>query len=802
MHPDKSLQNFLTIAEKHKYVDFNEAETRSKIIDSVLKNCLGWDEDDIAREDHVISGYTDYQLRVNKTVRLVIEAKRSGLYFDIPNDHTHRKYKLDGVLSKIEPLNKAIQQVQSYCSDIGCKHCIVTNGYQFIVFTGIMIGRPWKTGEAVCFHSHQDIIDNYHYFYNMLYKDNVASGRLAKHLDKNRTEKSFRIALNNLNDVDAKWARNPLYTYINPLARFIFSELLDNAKIAVLQRCYITQKATKELMDELDGLFVDTPPIASKQFPIHEVVDKRDDAGSFGKKMGELTYRTTGGSILLLMGGIGAGKSTFLHRYFKILIGNKPNVVHFIVDFRKASIDVDVIETFICESVMNIWNSDYKSKSTQLECFDRLIDRECDCIKQARLLIKCLKEYNYSIVLVVDNVDQQPRTYQESLFLTSNSLMEALNIIVIVSLREETFMQSMRIGVFDAFNIPKFHIPSPNMLGMLKERIRYTLWVLKVENQNSLASTSPFKYEEDIRQKLEMYFDILLSSLDKSNTQSKEIIRILDNVSCGNMRSALEMFCGFIQSGNTDIQNIFDVVNNQKDCKYQISSHQMIKSIMLRNNRYFNDSDSIVLNVFDFDPTISESHFNSLRVLKYLQDRENRKSALQVKGYVDINEMINAADEVLINRDVVFSCLKRLVEYGLVELDTLLKDEVRNASFAKVTIMGKFYLRYLINQFVYQDLITLSTPISDNTLYNLIIKTTPNQDLPTRMNRTERFASYLKAEEIEEHLINPEYAYYDFTSSRFMETIECSVQEQLSQIGERLQRRTWTHRRRRITLRT
>jgi GTPase SAR1 family protein len=789
MHPDVSLQKFVDIRNEFSGIDFSETDTRVKIIDRILKECLKWSENDIKREDHVNCGYTDYQLRIGNATRLVIEAKKSGVYFDLPSGHSHRKYKLDGVIAKIEPLYKAIIQVQSYCIDIGCKHCIVTNGYQFIVFSAITIGKSWRSGEAICFHSYQDIIDNYSYFFNLFYRENVASGNLAKHLDQNRTEKSFRIALNNIHDADAKWARNPLYTFINPLARFIFSELLDNAQVAILQRCYITQKATKELVDELDGLFVDTTPIVANQFPIQEVVDKKDDAGSFGKKISELTYRYSGSHILLLMGGIGAGKSTFLHRYFKILLGDNTQVIHFIIDFRKASINTDIIEKFISDTIMSIWESDYKAKTHQLESINNMIEPTPESVIKVRSLITILKENNYSVVLVVDNVDQHPRVYQESLFLISNSIMEALDIIVIVSLREETFMQSMRIGVFDAFNIPKFHIPSPNMLSMLKERISYTLSVLDENYQKSLPDRSCFRYDDDTRKKLELYFDILLKSLDKSNNQSKEIIRILDNVSCGNMRSALEMFCGFIQSGNTDVQNIFNVVENQIGCQYQISSHQMIKSIMLGNDRYFSDANSKVLNIFDFDITISESHFNSLRILKYLQDRENRKSALHVRGYVDINEIINAADEVLISKDVVFSCLGRLVEYNLTELDSLSQEEVRNASFVKITIMGKFYLRYLIHQFVYQDLISLSTPISDNTLYNYVIKTTPILDLAVRMNKTRRFVQYLRKEEDEEHLANPEYAYYEFTNTRFMETIEHNIFNQLSHIEEKQKKR-------------
>lgn len=555
----------------------------------------------------------------------------------------------------------------------------------------------------------------------------------------------------------------------------------------------MTQRATKELLSELDDLFIDANPVVARQFPIHEIADSEKGAGAFGKKIGELTYKYSGGYIMLLIGGIGAGKSTFLYRYFKILLKGTKDVVYFITDFRKAAIDTCNIEPFIFQTILDIWSIDYADKHDEFSEINKRLDTATDLKAKLKSLIDDLHALKKNIVLVIDNVDQQPREYQEKLFLVSNSIMDTFKIIVIVSLREETFMQSMRIGVFDAFNIPKFHIPSPNMLSMLRKRIEVTLSILDKECQETLSNSSIVKYEEEIRVKLEMYFKILLGSLDKSNTQSKAIIRILDNVSCGNMRLALEMFRDFVQSGNTDIQTIFNVVETNEFRLYQISAHQMIKSIMLGDNRYFYDSRSIVLNVFDFDTTISDSHMNSLRILRYLHERENRKSAFQIRGFIDINEILNAADDVLISKDVVCSSIGRLVEYGLAELDTLSKTDLQNASYVKITITGKFYLRYLVHELIYFDLISVSTPISDSNLFRYLIRKITNVDLRNRNQKARMFVDYLKAAEDEEHTLHPEYAYYEFTSYRFMPLIQKHIIKQIDNINDRQRTRYYNY---------
>lgn len=62
----------------------NEADTRLKIIDEILFNCLGWDKDKVTVESHVHDGYVDYKLGTQGH-RFIIEAKKVGRSFQFPN---------------------------------------------------------------------------------------------------------------------------------------------------------------------------------------------------------------------------------------------------------------------------------------------------------------------------------------------------------------------------------------------------------------------------------------------------------------------------------------------------------------------------------------------------------------------------------------------------------------------------------------------------------------------------------------------------------------------------------------------
>ena len=58
VHFDEFVNNY----ETYKSLNMSESDTRSKLIDTVLIDVLGWNEADIRREGHVDSGYFDYKI--------------------------------------------------------------------------------------------------------------------------------------------------------------------------------------------------------------------------------------------------------------------------------------------------------------------------------------------------------------------------------------------------------------------------------------------------------------------------------------------------------------------------------------------------------------------------------------------------------------------------------------------------------------------------------------------------------------------------------------------------------------------
>ncbi|WP_138708213.1 hypothetical protein [Desulfocurvibacter africanus] len=758
-HPDEAYSRIQRIFDHYKDVDFNEADTRIKLIDSVLKECLGWKEDDISREEHNESGFIDYRIHADGVSRIIIEAKKTGDYFEVPISFNSRRYKISASISSVKNLIKAIRQARSYCDDIGCKFGCVTNGKQYVIFSAISVGRPWIDGDCIVFNSLRDIIDNFNLFWNLLSKDSIINGLLGEYLEKGKSDLKFQKVIDLLHNPDEAWLRNQLYTYIQPIADFAFNEMIDEARAEILKECYIEER-TRHTQKNIDSYFRDKLPHFAEQYAIMDADCPEGREGFFNSVAYSKSPASQGG-IVVLLGGVGAGKSTFIHRYYRFILSGYEKFLWFYMDFRTNVPSGAEVEAFIFDNIYKKWEQDYSKKLNELFILPKIPDDKHALKDYFGNVFNMLKKHGYTISVVFDNIDQHSTELQEHIFLYSSHLSSFFKAIVLVSMRENTFLTSTREGVFDAFNVPKFHISSPNFINLILKRLNFAIDFLRSGDYNYIIHTMPKDKLDDVID----YFSILKESFTSKNKQSEKLINFINNISVGNMREALRMFTNFIISGHT---NITEVLHKKRiQGAYQIAFHQMIKSVLLGDRRYYDQDRSNILNVYDFDPSISDSHSNILRLLSYLYEKRYSQNKIG-RGYISINELFSVAESALITRRVISDCLIRMASYNLIEFDNLSKSSIEKASYAKITHCGIFYLTDLCHQFAYLDLVSIDTPIHDFELVKSIYADVGDTSLKNRIARANDFVVYLKESEEQEFKRHPELTFNEFAKNRFL----------------------------------
>jgi hypothetical protein len=371
-----------------------------------------------------------------------------------------------------------------------------------------------------------------------------------------------------------------------------------------------------------------------------------------------------------------------------------------------------------------------------------------------RLLRLCVSTRKVGIVLFIDNVDQLPPAYQSQIFLLAQRVTRTIGAVTIAALREESYYTVSMQRTFTAYTTRKFHIASPRFRQLIGKRIEYALNVL---NRNPTEVREILSSGMDLHQKpLAEFLKIVEFSIFEQN---RNIARFIESICFGNMRLALQMFATFLTSGVTDVDKMLRIY--QREGAYFVAFHEFIKSVMLGDRRYYSESGSPIMNVFDCGSERNSSHFTGIRILRILLEHRGEYTP-QGQGYLDVGAIVMRFEDVFDNREDVVRTLNRLVARQLVETNTRSTENIAGASHVRITSAGWYYQRYLVSSFPYLDLVLQDTPLNSAALEaNLrdamwsVDNLSDRDDLKiermqVRFDRVNRFLEYLSYEEEKE----------------------------------------------------
>ena len=363
------FQNFLVHFEKLKQQDISESDTRSKIIDGIFIDILGWHIDDFQREGHVDSGYYDYKLSIPGFLS-IIEAKKQFVDFILPLNT--KKTSINSIFKENE---EVIKQIRNYTTDTGIDFGIITNGHQFIIGQFVNHnGKPWKNNQVLLFNGFTEIGNRFVEFYNNLAKKSIIHNGGFEFLQLDFDEKPQKI-ISTLIDRDKEIVRNTISSNIAPLIDMIFGEIFNDAiedNKEFIQECFVENKETIKNRDELNRLFCDNPP------DLNEVNKARNLESIVFQLENEITTipiiakETAPPKPIIIVGTKGAGKTTFINYLFKNKLSNDTLKIHpyVYVDFIKyykedKTIDTEKITDDILESLYDNY-SDLKLHSSNV----------------------------------------------------------------------------------------------------------------------------------------------------------------------------------------------------------------------------------------------------------------------------------------------------------------------------------------------------------------------------------------------------------------------------------------------------
>lgn len=788
------LKTALNDAKQLDLQFLSEADVRAKLIDPLFVRALGWPEEQIRRERHTTAGeFIDYECGKPSSY-FVIEAKKAQAAFRLPTLTHRRTFAIAGLIAGDRALGEALDQAATYCFDEGITYAVVTNGVQLLVFRAMRTDRPWRKGEALVYRSPEELVEHFYELWDVLSYPAVRARSLDSFFaPPDESPKQLRSVISTIQNADERLVRNQLNGELIPVIAAAFDDLTDDTHARALEQCYVHSHELQPVADEFILTIRDLPP-KYLDGQVEQLAVRRGGDDGFARAIQDLAQRRRRGAVLVLLGGVGAGKTTFLKqvqvKYCRKVIAESGS--YFYIDFRGAP-RTPPFESFVFEILRQQLNIDplthqllgghatepnagpllrnpgvlaelFREELTSIDGMGQVTGATADQIatqKLARLsnaasqdeeivkrVLRRFESAGRFILIALDNADQHELDYQLKIFLFAQHLAATTGANIICALREEKFYLASQRGAFNAFYTHKFHIPSPRVKDLLAQRLHYALAHL----DEILDGVDPARVD-DLRIFLNVVWSGCVGRYGASG--SSDIVMLLERTCMGNMRRALTMFRRFLRSGNTDVRKIIAIAreNARRSVPYLIPFHEFTKSVMLDDRLYYREgeTDDEILNLFATSGAQPNSHFTALRILSFLMDSSEVRSASGI-GFVEWERIVRMHDDTFGDgRDARYH-LERLLYRSLIEADTgVIAPEGRSAldhcRAVRATPSGEYYLTYLARVFAYLDLVWIDTPLADAAVFARLRDLVSWSDKESRFERVDAFLDYLAAAE-------------------------------------------------------
>lgn len=745
--------------------DSNEADTRFQVIDRLLVDVLGWPRQAVKTERHTETGYIDY-LVGSAGSQFVVEAKRTGRYFELPVGNGSSVVPIKSLTSgsaEGKELHKALEQAARYAQERGVSVACVFNGHQLVAFLASRTdGLAPLDGRAMIFPSAETMYDDFLVLWNHLSPDGVAGRGLHKLLQTGMPlppePLSYRLA-----DYPGNQRRNQLQTSLQIMGELFLGDLEDSKELheEFLRTCYATSGALSQYAE------VSRQILASRYELLESLAPgSTTEASRKGEIASGLTADVMQAALsnrpIILLGDVGSGKSTFIDRLVNVdakdVLGDSLSIY---VDFG-AGANFNTLNEHVLESCVAQLRDKYDINVLAASFAENVLRRELkyfdespagayktlDAARYAVARVEFLqgemadrsaylgkafdwlnRSWHRQVVIFLDNVDQRDPQDQNSVFLISNELAQTWPATVFVSLRPETFYASQRDGAISGYYPRVFTISPPRADVMLKRRIDFALDQLR---DTGRLRSFPANVSID-SESLELFLQVLRDNLG-SNAM---FIRMIDNMAGGNMRLALRFVTDFIGSGHVDTQKIIDI--QRRFGSYTIPEHEFLRSLMFGDNRYYSPDFSPVPNLWRVARKDPKEHFLLPILLAFVQKTGEVDAE---HGYVAAEGVYENIQSLGFEATQITDAIDYAVQFRLLE-SSRRYGRLAHEEVFRITTSGAYAYRVLAKRFTYLDGVTVDIPVLDDDLRRRVVDV---WQLPDRLARAELMVDYLDSE--------------------------------------------------------
>ena len=490
----------------------NESDTRLKILDRILFEVLGWKHEAVLTEPSTASGYIDYLFTIGeRRAAMVIEAKKVGVLKPASKSNELMHVAVSGPV--VKPLLSGIKQAMRYATENGVAVAAVTDGSAWLFFKASRTdGKPPLGGKGVLFPSLKAVQENFAKFAELLGPTAVIDRRHLAHLNEAEgltvaeAEQQFFV----LDPSDARMRqRDPLASDAALLFSQFFSRLSDEQDREMLRDCFVETSESRKADIELEKII---------QRVLSNITSINTGQGGALQAELERTIASQRSETVLLIGNKGAGKSTFVDRFFHQALplrlrekcavvridleayhGDPKGIVSWaiiqlrtILEKRVCASDPPAYEELqgICFSEYQRWSVGSRKHlyETDKNEFKNQFGihmeerREKYPDEYVRMLLDWASRGHQKLpCLIFDNTDQFLPEIQDMVYQLAHSYESAAPVFNIVPITDRTVWQLSKAGALQSYSSRSFYLPVPDAKEIISRRVDFLRLKIKGE---------------------------------------------------------------------------------------------------------------------------------------------------------------------------------------------------------------------------------------------------------------------------------------------------------------------------------
>ena len=745
-----------------------EADTRLKVIDRILLGVLLWPYDQVQTEPATPSGFADYACHVRHRTRMILEAKRDGRSLGLQGRQPGRAYKLSGGVFNADAAKEGIAQAIRYCGDKNAELACVTNGQEWVIFRGNRLGDGTDTrdGVAFVFPDLDAVQEQFNLFYSLMSYESATMFSYRPYFQEAEGQ-PIRLSIFHKSLYQAGSARflpgGALSVDIDKVMQSFFRRLTGDQDPDLLHACFVETneshhadaqlaRIAENIVDRIQQL--DT----SNADALTQLIQRARESGRH--------------EFVLVVGVKGAGKSTFITRFFDIVLprdlAEKCVVIR--VDLGSYSGDTEALVSWLDSSLVKEaerllfkgapayndiegmffdeytrlrkgpWAPLYDSDKVE---FQIRFGNQIETMRQEKpneyihgQMRHVVNNRKMLPVIVFDNADHFDIEFQQRVYQYARSIYEQTVCLVILPITDRTSWQLSKHGALQSFEHEAFFLPAPPTGDIIRKRIEF------IEQRIEAERTKP----EDkyfVSRGISLSIDDLAGfarTLHRIFLQTSDVAHWIGDLANHDVRRTLNLARSFVVSPHLKVEDLIKayVAGSGVQLRTGRAARALIRG---HYDMYPVGQNDFVQNVFALNADLATTPLLGVRLLQLLNDVPQREHE---GSLIEVDETVAYFAGMNIENRAIYLWLDALLKTGLIlNYDPTVQD-ITDANHVEISPAGRHHFFWATGNYEYLSAMADVTPLLSETTFTAMLG---NRRPQQWRKKTISFLDYLLSED-------------------------------------------------------